>query len=107
MLIIWSYRLYWCIEKYKSLAVSEAFSQEIATGRVPFSEIRTGPAVTMAVSRDRRIPEVAELRTSPSSPKTAIMLSTMLSCWKYEAKDRITAEIAKVLVGLQFQSRDI
>ncbi|KAF8593479.1 kinase-like protein [Ceratobasidium sp. AG-I] len=73
---------------------------EIATGRVPFSEIRSGPAVAVAVSQGKRIPEVPELRTTPASPKSALILTLMLACWKYQPQDRITAEMAQVLASL-------
>ncbi|KAF8605195.1 kinase-like protein [Ceratobasidium sp. AG-I] len=72
---------------------------EIATGRVPFSEIRFGPAVTVAVSRDKRIPQVPELQTASASPKETHMLNIMLSCWKYQPLDRITAEMAQALMA--------
>ncbi|KAF8595147.1 kinase-like protein [Ceratobasidium sp. AG-I] len=73
---------------------------EIITGRIPFSEIATGPGVIRAVTRDRRIPEVPELRAQPQSPRATLMLGTLLRCWAYEPKERVTAEEAKTLLGL-------
>ncbi|KAF8601055.1 kinase-like protein [Ceratobasidium sp. AG-I] len=71
---------------------------EIITGRIPFSEIKRGPGVIKAVTRDRRIPEVPELRTEPQSRRAALMLSVLLRCWAYKPRKRVTAEEAKTLM---------
>lgn len=68
------------------------------TGRVPFSEIRFGPAVIKAVT-DGRIPEVPELRAGPQTAATSLMLGAILRCWEYEPDARLSTAQVKMLVS--------
>lgn len=73
---------------------------EIITGRVPFSEIRSTPVVITAVSRDKRVPDVPELRADHQHPRETLMLGTLYWCWKYEPEARMTAAQVKMQMAL-------
>lgn len=68
------------------------------TGRIPFSEIRFGPAVIKVIS-DGRIPDISQLLTEPQSARASLMHGTLLRCWRYEPDKRATADEVQTLVS--------
>ncbi|KAG8750703.1 GTP-binding protein of the rab [Ceratobasidium sp. 428] len=71
---------------------------EIITGDVPFREIKSGHMISIAVVQQRRIPDVPELQKESPSLDEIVMLAVLRSCWKYEPKDRPTAQKVALLV---------
>lgn len=77
------------------------------TGRIPFSEIKSGPAVIIAVSQNKRIPEISELQEKPQSARAILMHGILLRCWRYEPDKRATANAVKSMVRLLHGGRAV
>jgi hypothetical protein len=73
--------------------------QEMITGEIPFRELKSGHAIMMAVTQEKRTPRVPELQTEPISPRATLMLGILHRCWRYDPDERATAD--EVLVSVR------
>jgi hypothetical protein len=66
--------------------------KEIITGDIPFHELRSGHAVSIAVTQHRRTPAVTELYAEALlSPKASILHGILHRCWRYDPTERAKA----------------
>ncbi|KAG8744379.1 hypothetical protein FRC10_010266 [Ceratobasidium sp. 414] len=65
---------------------------EMITRAPPFREIQSfGGAIILAVTRDKRTPDIPELEKKPISPRSYIMIGVLHRCWRHDPKERATA----------------
>ncbi|KAG8721745.1 hypothetical protein FRC08_010626 [Ceratobasidium sp. 394] len=74
---------------------------EMITRDVPFREIQsTGGAIILAVTRDKRTPDLSELEKKPVSPRSYIMIGILHRCWRFNPRERATADDVVGLLDL-------
>ncbi|KAG8774316.1 hypothetical protein FRC12_002053 [Ceratobasidium sp. 428] len=65
---------------------------EIITGKPPFYEIESTHQIVIKVLQERCTPQVPELQSETAPPEARLMYNILQWCWKYEPRERPTAQ---------------
>ncbi|KAG8717304.1 hypothetical protein FRC09_014476 [Ceratobasidium sp. 395] len=69
-----------------------AMGMEIITGKPPFYEIESTHQIVIKVLQERCTPQVPELQSETAPPEARLMYNILQWCWKYEPRERPTAQ---------------